>query len=117
MGILDAAFDNGDGTAIVKVDYTDSGVAGGYRDEDVAFVYTPAWFTDLGPDVEVAATVGTDDFLISGYWPGWEASGAAGQPIVVSGDTDDTDVTTGELKFGPQVDSPVTRSTFDQPKA
>ena len=29
----------------------------------------------------------------SGYWPGWETSGAAGRPIVVSGDYGDTDVT------------------------
>ena len=92
-GILDADFDNADGNAIVKLDYTDNGVAGGYPDADVAFVYTPAWFTDLGPGVEVAATMGADDFLVSGYWPGWETSGAAGRPVVVSGDDGDSDVT------------------------
>ncbi|HEX6254297.1 MAG TPA: M14 family zinc carboxypeptidase [Euzebyales bacterium] len=92
-GILDAEFDNGDGNAIVEVDYTDNGAAGGYPDDDVAFVFTPAWFTSLGPDVDVAATLGADDFLISGYWPGWEVSGAAGRPIVVSGDAGDADVT------------------------
>jgi hypothetical protein len=92
-GILDADFENGNGNAIVDLDFTDSGAAGGYEDQDVAFVYTPAWFTDLGPDVEVAATVGAGDFLVSGYWPGWESSGAAGRPIVVSGDSGDTDVT------------------------
>ncbi len=92
-GILDAQFDSEDGNAIVDVAYTDSGVAAGYPDEDVAFVYTPAWFTDLGPGVEVGATIGADDFLVSGYWPGWESSGAAGRPVVVSSDAGDTDVT------------------------
>jgi hypothetical protein len=92
-GILEAEFTNADGNAIVEVDYTDSGAAGGYPDDDVAFVFTPAWFTDLGPDVGVAATLGADDFLVSGYWPGWDSSGAAGQPVVVSGDSGDTDVT------------------------
>lgn len=35
------------------------------------------------------------DFLVSGYWPDWELSGAAGQPMVVSGDygAGDADVT------------------------
>jgi hypothetical protein len=23
------------------------------------------------------------DFLLSGYWPGWQANGAAGQPMVI----------------------------------
>jgi hypothetical protein len=92
-GILDATFDDNDGNAIVEVDYGDSGAVGGYPDDDVAFVFTPAWFTNVGTGVEVAATMGTDDFLVSGYWPGWEASGAAGQPVVVTGDQGDTDVT------------------------
>jgi hypothetical protein len=85
-GLLDAEFANGDGNAIVQVDYTDAGAAGGYRDDDVAFVFTPAWFTSVGTGVEVAATISSGDFLVSGYWPGWESSGAAGQPVVVSGD-------------------------------
>ena len=92
-GILDATVDSDSGNAIVDVTFTDSGAAGGYADEDVAFVYSPTWFTDLGPGVEVAAATGTGDFLVSGYWPGWESSGAAGQPVVVSSHTGDGDVT------------------------
>lgn len=86
-------FDYDPVSAIVAVTFTDSGAAGGYADEDVAFVYSPTWFTDLGPGVEVAAAMGTGDFLVSGYWPGWESSGAAGQPVVVSSHTGDGDVT------------------------
>jgi hypothetical protein len=85
-GIVDADVTSGDGNAIVHVDYTDAGAAGGYRDDDVAFVFTPAWFTRVGTGVDVAATIGAGAFLVSGYWPGWESSGAAGQPVVVSGD-------------------------------
>ena len=48
-GILDATVDSDSGNAIVDVTFTDSGAAGGYADEDVAFVYSPTWFTDLGP--------------------------------------------------------------------
>jgi hypothetical protein len=92
-GIIDATYDNDDGNAIVEVDLGDDGAVGGYADEDTAFVFTPAWFTGTGPGVEVAATMGEGDFLVSGYWPGWESSGAAGQPVVVSTESGDSDVT------------------------
>ncbi len=93
-GIIDASYDDADGNAIVEVDYaTDDGAVGGYPDADVAFVFTPAWFTSIGADVDVAASIGSDDFLVSGYWPGWEGAGAAGQPTVVTSDNGDGDVT------------------------
>lgn len=93
-GIIDAEADGEPGNAIVEVDYdADNGAVGGYPDSDVAFVFTPAWFTSVGPDVEVAATMGDDDFLVSGYWPGWELSGAAGSPLAITGDNGDGDVT------------------------
>ncbi|MBY5162727.1 M14 family zinc carboxypeptidase [Salsipaludibacter albus] len=92
-GIIDAVYDAESGNAIVEVDFADTGAVGGYADSDVAFVFTPTWFTSVGPDVEVAASMGVDDFLVSGYWPGWEVSGAAGQPVVVTTDNGDSDVT------------------------
>ncbi len=93
-GIIDVAFDNDSGNAIVKVEFsaTESSV-GGFRDEDYAFVYTPAWFTSLGPDVVSSAEFSTGDFLVSGYWPGWEVSGAAGSPVIVQTANGDSDVT------------------------
>jgi hypothetical protein len=91
-GLVTATVDDDDGNAIVEVDYADVGAVGGYDDEDVAFVFTPTWFTSLGPDVEVAASIGDGDFLVSGYWPGSGASGAAGMPVVVTADVGDSDV-------------------------
>ena len=68
-------------------------VAGGFLEEDYAFVYGPAWFTRLGEDVETSATLGAGDFVVSGYWPGWQGSGAAGKPVVVHGPSGDSDTT------------------------
>ena len=82
------------GNAIVNVKYsaTDS-VAGGFSDEDYAFVYTPAWFTRLGADVVSSAEFSDGDFIVSGFWPGWQVSGAAGSPVVVHGADGDSDTT------------------------
>ena len=68
------------------------GVAGGFLDEDYAFVYTPAWFTRLGAGVVSSAEFGAGDFIVSGFWPGWQGSGAAGCPwlFISSGDRDTT---------------------------
>jgi hypothetical protein len=93
-GIIDVSVDAESGNAIVDVEYSSSSsAAGGYPDVDEAFVFTPAWFTSVGADVETVATIGDGDFLVSGYWPDWELSGAAGMPVVVSGDNGDGDVT------------------------
>lgn len=92
-GILDAEAEAASGNAIVDVDYTDDGAVASYPDSDVAFVFTPVWFDALGADVEVAATMADGDFLVSGYWPGWESTDAAGAPVVVTTDDGDADVT------------------------
>ena len=45
---------------------------------------TPLWFQVVGPGVEVASRLDPGpEFLVSGYWPGWPSSGAAGQALVV----------------------------------
>ena len=33
------------------------------------------------------------DFIVSGFWPGWQASGAADSPVVVHGADGDSDTT------------------------
>jgi hypothetical protein len=99
-GILDAAYDSvsSSNNAIVNVNFSaDDSVAGGFLDEDYAFVYGPAWFTSLGPDVVTSAGLGTGDFLVSGYWVGWQGSGAAGAPVVVHTSNGDSDVTVSGL--------------------
>ncbi len=93
-GFIDVDFDAESGNAIVNVAYsaTDS-VAGGYPDEDYAFVYTPAWFTRLGADVVSSAKFSTENFIVSGFWPGWQVSGAGGSHVVVRGSKGDSDTT------------------------
>jgi hypothetical protein len=34
----------------------------------------------------------SDDFLVSGFWPGWQTSGANGAAIVIKGTSDSQDV-------------------------
>jgi hypothetical protein len=93
-GIIDVDYDNDDGNAIVDVEYNSTdGVAGGFPDEDFAFVYTPAWFTRLGTNVVSSAEFSAGDFIVSGFWPGWQGSGAAGSPVVVHGSDGDSDTT------------------------
>jgi hypothetical protein len=80
---------------IVNVDYeqTDS-VAAGFREDGYAYVYTPGWFNNLGSEVEVSASFDPgNDFLVSGYWPGWQGSGFNGKPVIVHQTTDTRDVT------------------------
>jgi hypothetical protein len=95
-GIIDVDYENNDGNAIVIVDFepTDD-VAGGFPDSDYTFVFTPAWFTRLGAGVVSAADFSDGDFLVSGFWPYWESSGAAGAPVVVhyADENDDSDTT------------------------
>jgi hypothetical protein len=95
-GIIDVDYTSVSNTnnAIVTVDFAaDDSVAGGFLDEDYAFVYGPAWFTRLGAGVETSATLSSGDFVVSGYWPGWQVSGAAGQPVIVHGSSGDSDTT------------------------
>jgi hypothetical protein len=93
-GIIDVEYKNEDGNAIVNVKYsaTDA-VAGGFLDEDYAFVFTAAWFTRLGAGVVSSAEFTDGDFIVSGFWPGWQVSGAAGSPVVVHGSNGASDTT------------------------
>ncbi len=93
-GIADVAYSYVSGNAIVNIDYdpTDS-VSAGFREDGYAFVYEPGFFNSLGLDVEVSARfdAGTD-FLLSGFWPGWQTSGANGMPVIVHQSTGARDV-------------------------
>ncbi len=80
------------GNAIFKIDYDpEDSVAAGFRENGFAFVYRSVWFTDW-PGMEVSALVDSDDFLLSGFWPDWQTSGAAGMPIVVHDTDEESDV-------------------------
>ena len=79
--------------AIVNVTYSaNDSVTGGFLDNDYAFVYGPAWFTRLGEGIVSSAEFGAGDFVVSGYWVGWQGSGAAGKPVVVHSSDGDSDV-------------------------
>jgi hypothetical protein len=92
-GIADVAYGYIDGNGIVALDYdTDDPIAAGYLEDGHAFVYRSVWFTDWD-DLEVSARVSEGDFFKSGYWPGWQTSGAEGMPIVVHGSDGMSDFT------------------------
>jgi len=80
-GIIYVEYETSLGNAIVQLKYDATPVSAGFDEQDYAFVYGPGWFTEMGTGVEIAASYAQGDFLESGYWPGWENSGAAGQPV------------------------------------
>lgn len=95
-GLLD--FDYGYGhwshNGILKIDNDPSdAVTAQYPADSHAFIYGSAWFTGLADGIEVSASIDPGDFFVSGYWPGWDTCGAAGQPIIVHG-TEDSSVVT-----------------------
>jgi hypothetical protein len=84
-GLLSFTLEYPTGNSIVQVDYLiDDGLPAGFQPEGYAFVNYAAIFDDLGEGVLVSARiVDSADFLVSGFWPGWQESGAAGRPVVI----------------------------------
>jgi hypothetical protein len=84
----------GSSDAAIRVDYnTGDPVGSGFGAEGFGFVNSPVTFGGFGSDVQIAAKVHDPDFLVSGYWQGWQTSGAAGQPIVIRRTSGTQDVT------------------------
>lgn len=86
---------NGDANGVVRVVNAGGTVTGGAPDH--GFVYSPSWFTDLGPGVRVEQKYGTGNPLVSGHWRAAEdgtggPADAAGRAAVVSGSDGATDV-------------------------
>ncbi|QQC89124.1 M14 family zinc carboxypeptidase [Streptomyces alfalfae] len=86
---------NGDANGVVRVSNAGGTITGGAPGH--SFVYSPSWFTDLGPGVRVEQRYGTGDPLLSGHWRATEdGSGgpadAAGRASVVSGSAGGADV-------------------------
>ena len=91
---MDISYASNSGNAIVEVAFDpEDSISVGFRDPDYAFVYTPVWFTEIGDGVEISATLIDENFLVSGYWPGWQDSGAAGKPIVIHASLDPGQIT------------------------
>lgn len=93
LGLLDATFESGRGDGNGVVNVANSGTALTAGATPYSFVYSPAWFTDLGAGVTVDQRYGAGDVLVSGHWAGAAGEGgqdaAAGQALVVSGTDDD----------------------------
>ncbi|WP_199548671.1 M14 family zinc carboxypeptidase [Streptomyces sp. N35] len=78
---------NGDANGVVRVANAGGLVTGGAPDH--TFVYSPVWFTDLGPGVRIEQSYGAGNPLLSGHWrPLEDGTGgpadAAGRASVVS---------------------------------
>lgn len=81
------------GNAILKIEYDpDDSLGAGFQAHGYAFVYRSVWFTDW-TGLDVSASIDDGEFLISGFWPNWQTSGANGMPIIVHGSNGDADVT------------------------
>ncbi|MFD7117477.1 M14 family zinc carboxypeptidase [Streptomyces sp. NPDC059922] len=79
---------NGDANGVVRVANAGGPITGGAPAH--TFVYSPLWFTDLGPGVRADQTYGTGSPLVSGHWRAKEdgtggPSAAAGRASIVSG--------------------------------
>ncbi|MFI9587484.1 M14 family zinc carboxypeptidase [Streptomyces sp. NPDC052236] len=80
---------NGDANGVVRVDNAPAGpVTGGAPAH--TFVYSPMWFTDLGPGVRADQSYGSGNPLVAGHWRASEdgtggPADAAGKAAVVSG--------------------------------
>ncbi|WP_369213997.1 M14 family zinc carboxypeptidase [Streptomyces flavofungini] len=86
---------NGDANGVVRVANAGGTITGGAPGH--SFVYSPTWFTGLGPGVRVEQRYGTGDPLVAGHWRALEdGSGgpadAAGRASVVSGSAGRADV-------------------------
>ncbi|WP_423801876.1 M14 family zinc carboxypeptidase [Neobacillus sp. SAB-20_R2A] len=82
---------------IVKVNYSGTGVAAGYDQDDLGFVYRPVWYTGTGNDEVIASLGSNDDFFMAGHWINKKAD-AKGQAIIVK--EQDKDVTLIGLEAG-----------------
>ena len=80
--------DEGDADAILKINYDPTGgVAAGFRENGHAYVLGAMWFTSVPGDATVSASIAADDFLVAGYWPEWQTSGADGKPVILNKDS------------------------------
>jgi hypothetical protein len=82
------------GNAIARLTYDQTDpLAAGFWAEDYAFVYTPVWYNSMPENFRVTASYKTDDMVISGYWPNWQASPAKGKPAIIQGKVLESSVT------------------------
>ncbi|WDP92261.1 MAG: hypothetical protein HUN04_22070 [Desulfobacter sp.] len=90
QGILGVTVESATGNGIVNIDIdTDHALGAGFETDEYAFVYDPCWYSSLAEGIEVAARYNSESLFVSGYWPGWETSTAAGMPAMVFSENPD----------------------------
>jgi hypothetical protein len=88
-GLIDFESDGeGDADAILKINYDlTKGPTTGFRENSYAYVLGAMWFTSVPGNVTESAWIAGDDFLVAGYWPDWQTSGADGKPVILNKDS------------------------------
>ncbi|MDM8523160.1 M14 family zinc carboxypeptidase [Desulfococcaceae bacterium HSG8] len=93
-GFADFSYDAVDADAIAHIDYVSTDpVAAGFSDDGYALVIEPVYFTNVPEDFKVAASIDNGDFLVAGYWSGWQESEAKGMPVIIHKTEGTQDVT------------------------
>ncbi|MGK7379717.1 M14 family zinc carboxypeptidase [Planococcus sp. 1R117A] len=97
LGLTTASVNSGgsNSNGIVSVDYDGKGITAGYGQDDIGFVYRPAWYTGVETE-EVLAAFDDSDFFMAGHWKNNQL--ASGQPVIVR--ESDKDVTLIGLEPG-----------------
>ena len=94
IGFMDFAEYSPPGNSLVRVGFAAGDpVSAGFGEEGYVFVNATALFSDLPDDVDVAASLDDTDFVLSGYWPGWQESGAGGAAVAIHKTDGTQDVT------------------------
>lgn len=84
LELTEAAVSSGgtNSNGVVHVNYKNTSITAGYNDQDVGFVYNPAWYTNIEND-RVAASYGAGKFFKAGFWKNPQP--AQGQPVIIKG--------------------------------
>ena len=93
--LLDFSLNRTNGDSIVKVNNTPSDpITAGFPSEDYAYLNGSYWFSSLGEGVKASMYIkDSEDFVVSGYWPGWSGSGARGKPVVIHSESGPGNIT------------------------
>lgn len=93
-GLVNLNYGYIDGNAIFQADYDPSDpIAAGYQPDGYVFVYRSVWFMEWEESLAVSVSIDAGDFLVSGFWPFWQTSGANGMPIVLHKSDGTSDLT------------------------
>jgi hypothetical protein len=70
--------------AILNINYNSNNtVSAGFRENGYGYVLGAMWFTNVN-GATVSASIATDNFLVAGFWPDWQTSGANGKPVILN---------------------------------